>query len=186
MEPVDDMQYTINESHLNQSSYHNLSESKNVSEIVNDGILTFFDLFKREDKVNTVNFVVTFVLSLTEQQLDILNEAMISIKPSPKTSIQQFDLDFQRKLTPFQFELFKKSKIWTLPKESYLSSESLNPSLTANQKRRILQNMQIRPENLYIIEHSSMYNKETLEKEKGEDLEFMNMIQHENGTEILN
>lgn len=98
-EPLpEDMEYTVNESAVVQTSYHNLSESKNISEIVNDGIGTLFSLFKKEDKICSNPHVTTFVLSLTDAQLEWLNNAIDSIYPTPTTSIREIDQEFISKL----------------------------------------------------------------------------------------
>lgn len=94
----EEMDYTVNESAIAQTSYHNLSESKNISEIVNEGLGALFSLFKKEDKLSTNPDVTTFVLSLTDSQLELLNNAIDSIYPSPTTSMRELDQEFISKL----------------------------------------------------------------------------------------
>ena len=179
-------EYSPDESSYQNLSKEGISEYKNISEIVKEGFDNVFKLMLTEDKTEMCSYVVTFILSLTEEQLKLLNIAIQVIKTSMQTQMHEVDLGFVNRLTPFQFDLFKKSRIWTLTKDSYLKTDFINPSLSANQRRRVIHTLEIDYSNLIIIEYSPLYDQEVLKREREEDEDFLNKITEAKGTEIFN
>lgn len=163
-----DITYTIIESNPDISLPH-ISESRDASRIINDGLGTIFELFEKEDKTSLASYVVTFVLTLTDEQLDDLNKALYLIKPGMVNGFQEFDMEFVQKLTRFQIDLLKKSNIWSLNKASYLDVSKISRGYTPEQRRRYIQSMRISPENLLIVERSPHYDHQLLEAEIEED-----------------
>jgi hypothetical protein len=84
-----------------------------------------------------------------------------------------------------QYDLFKKSKIWTMQKDSYLDYKNLNINLNLIEKKKRISNLEISPQNLLIVEYSNLYSPQLLEQEKEEDAKFMNMINEDNSAEML-
>ena len=158
----EEREFSPDESSIRTLSKEGISDYRNISEIVKEGFDNVFKLILTEDKTETWSYVVSFILSLTEEQLKLLNIAIQAIKPSLQTQMHEVDLGFVNRLTPFQFDLFKKSRIWSLTKDSYLKTDFINPSLSANQRRRVIQTLDIDISNLIIIEYSPLYNQELL------------------------
>jgi hypothetical protein len=181
----EDYDLTPNISRQEKSVTNNLSESRNTSQIINAGFGQIMDLFKKKDMTNSTSYVITFILSLSDSQLMMLNEAMMLNRPKSDSTIRQFDLNFRRMLSKFQYDLFEKSRIWCLPKESYLEPKKLSSSLSKEDRRRYINHMDIHPRDLLIMEHSPQYNKELLNQEAEQEKEFLSMINANNGQEIL-
>lgn len=177
--------HNLSHSGSNHSASRVISDQRNTSQLVRDGFDHLTDLLKTEDKGTSNSYIVTFILSLTDRQLEFLNQNMNSILPGPQVTMQSIDLDFKNMLKPFQYELFKKSKIWTVPKDNYLILEHTNPGIGPDLKRRLLLNSEIKASNLLILEKSPFYDQELLAKEQEEDEKFLDMMRQKSGSDIL-
>ena len=113
--------------------------------------------------------MTTFILSLTDQQLDDLNIELIRIDPREIEDYRDLNAQFLQTLSAYQINLLKQSRIWTLSKESYLDTSGISKHLTPQQRQRQIQGMSVSPANLLIVEHSPHYDKQLLRNEQETD-----------------
>ena len=100
-------------------------EDDDVDNVINRGFKNYFSILKQNLFDRVIPHILSFLLSLTPQQLTFLNKCQVNrLQEAPL----YIPLEFKQSLHPFQLSLYGRSQLWKIPRGRYLSTPELSLS----------------------------------------------------------